>query len=48
MTQGVKWQKHIRFVVMRKIVEEDGSLETYSSTRSRMDPINLEEHFEEP
>jgi hypothetical protein len=36
------------FVVMRKIVEEDDILETCSSARSRMDPIGLEEHFEEP
>ena len=33
---------------MRKIVEEDDSLETCSSARSRMDPTDLEEHFEEP
>jgi xanthine dehydrogenase iron-sulfur cluster and FAD-binding subunit A len=31
---------------MRKIVEEDDSLETCSSARSRMDPTDLEEHVE--
>jgi hypothetical protein len=33
---------------MRKVVEEDDSLETCSSMRSRMDPTDLEKHFEEP
>jgi hypothetical protein len=33
---------------MRKVVEEDDSLETCSSARSRMDPTDLETHFEEP